>query len=179
MTGQVQYDQPVWNQKMVYYTALKLDGTTAITSELFEGYALFKDLTTITVPNLTSTGKSALGVTATRCEDDSDGDNRPYFAGIITNVKPGTTGAAWVWVISAGDAVPCLVGNTTGVDPVTYLGGITNQWYLGTIAGSVASGAAMHLSVFAVVAKPLKVETIASGGVATNVLCDVGPGGIG
>jgi len=182
--GQVQYNQPVWNQKQAYYTALQLDGSTAITDELKEGYALFKDLTNTTLvkpgASTSSQTTSALGVTVTRCEDGASGDNRHYFGGIVTNVKPGFTGPGWVWIISCGDAVACLVGNTTAVDPPTFLGGSSGQWYLATVSGSVASGAAMHSSVFRVVARPLTVTTIASGGVAANVDCDVGPvGGIG
>lgn len=179
---QVQYDQPVWNQKMVYYTAKKLDGT-AITDEIFPGYALFKDLANTTIPYPGGTSaqtKDGLGVTATQCEDSASGDNRPYFAGIVTNAQRGFKGPGWVWVINCGDAVDAYVGNTTTIDPVSYLGGTSGQWYLTTVTGGVSSAAEMLLTVARVCARPLSAETIASGGAAKNVKCDVGPvGGVG
>lgn len=190
--SQVQYDQPIWNQKMAYYTALDLDGSTALTDELLNGYALFADLTTYTYKPSGGTSKNILGLAATRCEDSGDGDNRPYFIGIITNVKPGRTEAGWVWVVGSGDAVTTYVGVNTTTDPLVALGGVTGQWYLGAVSNSgsgvVTAGTGTTAGTVSiptlgdiarVCALPLETDATLTATPA-NIKCRVGPlGGVG
>lgn len=171
--SQVQYEDAIWLQKLVYYTALQLDGVTAITDVLKEGYALFKDLVNVTITIVGSSSKNIRGVAATKCEDGAAGDNRYYLSGIVTNVKPGFKGPGHVWVITRGDAVRTYVGVNTTVDPPVYLCGITAQWYLGAEAGSVATAAANMQGIGRVVAKPLITDATLTATPA-YILCDIG-----
>jgi|GEM_PF-4314373 len=151
---QVQYDQPVWNIKRAYYTAMKLDGSTAITDTILDGYVMCHDLTNQVQTQVGASTKNVTGVAVTKPEDGADGDNTPYFAGVVVDTKTGFKGPGDVWIIQCADALETFVGVNVTTDPLVYLMPVSGQWYLGeTMTAIGGTGSTAARSVLRLVSK--------------------------
>lgn len=115
----------------VWYTGYKLDGSTAITAELYKGAVVSW------VPEATTSGKGR-GVAVTQPEDGTAGDNINMVAGVVESFDE-TTGAQWITIIPRVPGTVCNASTHADMDPVTptFLVASSGQFYL--VAAAFAS----------------------------------------
>lgn len=109
----------------VYYTGVKLDGTTAITAALYKGAVV------AFVPE----ANGGEGLHVTQPEDGSSGDNISLVAGVVEKFEA-TTGAQWITILPRV-ARTCVNASThADMDPVTptFLVATSGQFYLSAAA---------------------------------------------
>lgn len=115
----------------VWYTGVLLDGSTAITDELFKGAVV------AWVPEATAAGKGR-GVAVTQPEDGASGDNIGLVAGVVEKFNA-ATGAQWIDIIPRVQGTVCNANVKADSDPVTptILVATTGEFWL--VAATQAS----------------------------------------